>query len=348
MFRHGQKELGVALFLVVILAVFPLTVLGQAHSVQRAANRHANASLKGATVALVRELCVGDFFTQWLAGAQAEARATGIHLVTSCASGGEARMASNMQSAITQHVKGIVIDHGRTQTMEPVIESALKAGIPVVTFDLASSDPRVVSIDQNDLSLGLKISDAMLNMMNGNATVGYVYASGFLPLDKRNAEWAAIKKFFPDMKQVATWGTVSSSTIGDVQNETVAALQAHSSMNAILAPYDAFAQGATNGVKQLHRNVKVFGADISTADIRAMTASGSPWVATAATNPADVGRTAMDAIGYKILNKPIITYIEIEPRVITQQYLRSHHIKTMQQLNKALPSFANSHTLRRP
>lgn len=294
------------------------------------------------TVALVRQLCVGDFFTQWLSGAQSEAHDLGIKLVTYCANGNDAQMVADMQTAITLKVKAIIVDHGLAATMDPVIEQALQHHISVVTFDLESSDPRVTTIDQNDLELGLTITDAMMDIMNGKANVGYVYVAGFLPLDKRNAEWVDIQHFFPDVKQVATWGTVSSSTIASVQNETVAALQAHSNMNAILAPYDAFAQGATNGVLQLHRHVKVFGADISTADIQTMVKAGSPWVATAATDPTDVGRTAVRAAALRVLGRYVPTYVEVAPTLVTQAFLRSHHIQDMAELLKAMPAFGNS------
>ncbi|MCL6596890.1 MAG: sugar ABC transporter substrate-binding protein [Firmicutes bacterium] len=309
----------------------------------QAASRPPWPGGKAPTIALVRQLCVGDFFTQWLAGAQAEAKALGVKLNTYCANGNNAQMVADMQTAISLHVKAIIADHGLAQTMDPVIEQALNHGIHVVTFDLSSPDPRVVTIDQNDLMLGLEISDAMMNTMNGHANVGYVYVAGFLPLDKRNSEWKAIQQFFPGMKQVATWGTVSTSTIADVQNETVAALQAHPNINAILAPYDAFAQGAVNGILQLHRkNVKVFGADISTADIQTMVKPGSPWVATCATDPADVGRTAVRAAALRILGQYVPTYVEIDPTLITQQFLRAHHVTTMAQLLRVLPSFGNT------
>lgn len=304
---------------------------------------------KAPTIALVRQLCVGDFFTQWLAGAQAEARALGTHLVTYCANGDNAQMTADMQTAITNKVNAIIVDHGLAPTMDPVIEQALRHHIRVVTFDLESSDRRVVTVDQNDLRLGLDIVDEMMNVMNGKADVGYVYVAGFLPLDKRNAEWKAVQQFFPDMKQVATWGTVSSSTIAAVQNETVAALEAHPDINAILAPYDAFAQGATNGVLQLHRkNVKVFGADISTADIQTMAKPGSPWVATCATDPADVGRTAVRAAALRILGQFVPSYVEVQPTLITQDFLRSHHVRTMAQLLKVMPTFGNTGMLQTP
>ena len=315
----------------------------------QAASRPAWPGGKQPTVALVRELCVGDFFTQWLAGAQTEAKDLGMKLTSYCANGDEAQMAADMQTAITLHANAIIVDHGRTQTMEPVIEQALKQHINVITFDLESSAPQVITIDQNDLKLGLDIADEMMNEMDGKAKVGYVYAAGFLPLDKRNAEWKDTQKFFPGMQQIATWGTVSTSTIAAVQNETVTALQAHPNMTAILAPYDAFAQGATNGVLQLHRTgVKVFGSDISTADIQTMVKSGSPWVATAATDPADVGRTAVRAAALRILGQYVPTYVEVEPTVITQDFLRSHHITTMAGLLKAMPAFGNSGMLRQP
>lgn len=322
--------------------VLAVSLLGPAPAGQA---RPARTSL---TIALVRQLCTGDFFAQWLTGAQAEASALHISLNTSCASGNDAQMVSNGRTAITQGVQGIIFDHGLAQPMAPVVAQALRSNIPVVTFDLETTDTRVTTIDQNDLQLGLQITDAMIADVNGKANVGLAHVGGFLPLDKRKSQWDTVQRFFPGMHQVATWGTVSAATVAAVQNQTVAALTAHPEMSAILAPYDAFALGATNAVAQAHRSVRIYGADISTADIQVMTRPGSPWVATSATDPATVGATAVRAIALKALHRTVPTYVEVNPALVTQSFLRSHHIRNMEDLRRVLPAFAAGDTLPRP
>ena len=68
-------------------------------------------------------------------------------------------------------------------------------------------------------------------------------------------------------------------------------MQANRNINAYFAPYDEFAKGVVIALRELNMSdkVKVYSADISTVDIRQMTQDGSPWAATAATNPAAIG-----------------------------------------------------------
>ncbi len=300
------------------------------------------------TVALVRQLCTGDFFSQWLNGAQTEAKAIGAKLVTYCANGDDAKMASDMQIAITQKVDGIIIDHGRDATMAPLVEQATKAGIKVVTFDLSTTDPAVVQIAQNDFLIGLDVTMKMFSDLNGAGEVGLVYVGGFDPLDKRKAVFDAVRKFYPNVKLDGTWGTVSSNTVGEVESQTSAALLAHPGIKAILAPYDAFALGALNAVKRQGKDVQVYGCDISTADIQAMIAPDSHWVATAATNPANIGRVAVRASARLIAGENLPRYVLIEPTLVTRDFLIANKVTNMADLTKQMPAFANTSQLMTP
>ena len=49
----------------------------------------------------------------------------------------------------------------------------------------------------------------------------------------------------------------------------------------------------------LEDQVRVYGADISNADIAVITAEGSPWVATTATDPSNVGAVAVRAAAFR-------------------------------------------------
>ena len=54
-----------------------------------------------------------------------------------------------------------------------------------------------------------------------------------------------------------------------------------------------------------------------------MTKDGSPWVATIATDPANVGRVAVRAAALKVNGDPIDRDVLIKPSVITQEFLKS-------------------------
>ncbi len=298
------------------------------------------AKLAGGTVkiALVRQLSQGDFFEQWLSGAQAEAKALHINLEVLSGNGDNAQQATYLQQAINEKVNAIIVDHGFAQTMQPVVARAAAGHIPLVAFDLQPGVAADPVIDQDDPVVADEALSVLKQDSGGKAQVIYAYVAGYRPLDLRNGAWVAFKKANPGIKQVAQIGVVNSSTVPQVADQAKAALEAHPGVTAIFAPYDAFAQGATLAVDELglQKKVKIYGGDISTADIGTMTAATSPWVVTAATDPADVGRVAVRAAALLVLGDKVPLDIVVPPQQITQQFLLSNKIVNMAELRTGI------------
>jgi simple sugar transport system substrate-binding protein len=293
---------------------------------------------KPVKIALVRQLASGDFFQQWLLGANQQAKALNIQLQISDARNNNDQQATDLQRAIDQKPAAIIVDHGLASTVNPLIDKAVAAGIPVVAFDVETKNPKVVSIQQSDVDAGKRISEELVKGIGGKGDVGYVYVAGFAPLDRRNRGWNEVKKANPGIKQVAHFGKVSDSTASDTQEQANAAITANPDLKAVLAPYDEFAKGVVLALGQANKkDVKVYGADISTPDIAVITKAGSPWVATIATDPANVGRVAVRAAALKVNGDPVDREVLIQPSVITQKFLRENKIKTLEQLRAKLP-----------
>jgi simple sugar transport system substrate-binding protein len=301
-------------------------------------------------IALVRQLGSGDYFEQWLTGAQEQADALGIDLRVSDARGDDAAQATNLDTAINQGVAGIILDHGQTETLKPGIDRALAAGIPVVAFDVNADNPKVPQIEQSDAVLAQRTLESLVKDTGGKATIGYVYVAGFAPLDRRDEVFQDILTKNPGLKLAATWGKVSDSTAADVQGQTAAALTANPDITAIFAPFDEFAKGAVLAIEAagLQDKVKVYGADISTADIGVMTAKDSPWTATAAADPANVGRVAVRAVALQVAGERVDAQISVEPALITRDFLVQHAITTMEQLRDQLPELTTPNLVNAP
>ena len=293
---------------------------------------------KPVKIALVRQLASGDFFQQWLLGATEQAKALNIKLQISDARNNNDQQATDLQRAIDQKPAAIIVDHGLATTVNPLIDKAVAAGIPVVAFDVETKNPKVVSIQQSDVDAGKRISEELVKGIGGKGDVGYVYVAGFAPLDRRNRGWNEVKKANPGVKQVAHFGKVSDSTASDTQEQANAAITANPDLKAVLAPYDEFAKGVVLALGQANKTgVKVYGADISTPDIAVITKADSPWVATIATDPANVGRVAVRAAALKVNGDPVDREVLITPSVITQKFLRDNKIKTLEELRAKLP-----------
>lgn len=294
------------------------------------------------SIALVRQLGSGDYFEQWLAGAQAEADRLGVDLSVYNADGDDAQQALDLESAVNEGVDAIAVDHGFAETVQEGISAALDADIPVVAFDVDPGDDRAVTVSQSDHVLAQSVLDQLVDDTAGEADVLYVYVAGFAPLDRRNEVWEEVQAENPGLNQVAQIGVVNANTASEVADQAKAALQANPGVTAIFAPYDEFAKGATLAVQELglEDTVKVYGADISTADIEVITAENSPWVATAATDPANVGAVTIRAAFLAATGGDLEPAIEIPPTLITREALLEAGVTTIQELTEAFPELS--------
>lgn len=303
----------------------------------------------GVRISVICLLSAGDYFEQWRAGAREEAKRLGVQLDIACGDNNNDKQALNLQQAVDNKADAIIVDHGFPQTIQPPIKKAVAAGIPVVAFDVDPGTPQATALDQDDHQIAGQSLSALKRDTGGKAKAIYVYVAGFAPLDRRNETWQQFKKDNPGISEVAKIGVVNSSTPASVADQAKAALRAHPDVTAIFAPFDDFAKGATLAVNELglQKKVKIYGADISTADISVMTAANSPWVATSTTDPSNVGRVAVRAAALRIAGKQVPA-LHVPPTLITAQQLRDRKITNVQQLIGAFPSLATPTIARVP
>ncbi|MGI3203490.1 substrate-binding domain-containing protein [Streptomyces sp. GLT-R25] len=290
-------------------------------------------------VALVRQSGAGDYFEQWGNGAKAQAKALGIDVTVYDAQADNAKQATDLSSAINSGAKAIIVDHGFPATIQPEIDKAVKKGIKVVVYDVETTNKSVISTKQDDASMAKAVLDVMGDQLGKDAKVGYVNVAGYAALDKRDSVWKKTADA-NGWKQEFKVGKVTDSTATDNVPLVSAALTQHSDVAGVFAPYDELAKGTVLAVqnKKLQDKVKVFGADVSNADIQNMTAKDSPWVATAGTDPSAVGAAVVRTTALELAGQLNKSSVEFPAVAITQDFLKSKGIENMDQLRKALPA----------
>lgn len=295
-------------------------------------------------IALVRYLDTGDFFAAYLSGVQAQAKALGVDLRIFDSRQDAALQSDMVDQAIALGVNGIIVQHGLTQAMEPAVKRAVAAGIKVVAFDVNVNNPAVPQVDQSDRDLARLAIEQMIKDNGTSFKAGYVYVPGIAPLDRRNETWVAFKKKYPGIDQVAEFGTLENPIPNSVANQARSVLQAHPDITVMFAPYDAFAKGVKIAVDEagMNKQIKIYSADISTADIAAMREPNSAWAATAATNPAVVGEVCVRALAMLLAGENPGHSVLVQPTLVTQKMLRTLDIKNMKELEAKLPQFARS------
>ena len=321
------------------LGVLGVTALG---STARAVSLPAPFDKPGRVrIALVRYLSTGDFFKSYLAGAKAQAEALGVELQVFDSRQDAKRQADMVDQAISLRIDGIVIQHGPTEPLKAVAQRAVDAGIKVVAFDVNVENDKIPQIEQSDRELARLVLEQAIRDNGENFKAGYVYVAGIAPFDRRNEAWKAFKAKYPGIQEVATIGTMDNPVAGLVAAQASSVLAAHSDITVMFAPYDEFARGVKMAVDEakMSSRIKIYSADISTPDIVAMREPGSCWVATAATNPAVVGRVSVRALAMLLAGEDPGRNIIVPPTLITQAQLRDADIQDMQSLSAKLPQF---------
>ncbi len=298
----------------------------------------------GVRMALVRYLSVGDFYQAYQAGAEAQARALGVDLRVFPGRQDAAEEREQVEQAINLGVQAIVIDHGLPESLKDVTQQAVDAGIKVVAFDVNLDNPKIPQVEQSDHALATQALEQVVKE-NGTAfQAGYVYVAGFAPLDRRNEVWTGFKARNPGVVEKARFGSVSDTTAATIDDQAKASLRANPGISVVFAPYDEFARGVKLAVNELGLagKVRVYSADISSADIGEITEPGSPWVATVATNPAVVGQVSIRAAALAVAGQDPGHQVTVQPVLLTQGALREAGVRTVDDLNAKLPAFARS------
>jgi simple sugar transport system substrate-binding protein len=298
----------------------------------------------GVKVALVSLISQGDFFQAYQVGAQRQARALGIDLRLFPGRGDPAAERDAIQQAINLGVKGLVIDHGMPDTLKDIAAQAVAAGIKVVAFDVNLDNPKIPQVEQSDHDLAELVLGQALKDNSDSFKAGLIYVAGFAPLDRRHAVWQEIKATHPGIQEVAHWGTAQSPVATAIADQSAAAFRAHPEISVVFAPWDEFARGAKLAVDEnkLNGKIRIYSADISTPDITAMRDPGSAWTASAATNPAVVGAVSVRAVALLLAGQDPGHEILVQPALVTQDLLLKEDIKTVGDLEKKVPAFAES------
>lgn len=289
-------------------------------------------------VALVRQSGIGDYFEQWGSGATAQLKAAGATVQTYDARNNNDKQATDFNTAIASKPDVIIVDHGLKDTIDPKVDAAIAAGIPVVVYDVAISNQKAVYLSQDDASIANKILGYMKQENPDGGKIAYVNVSGIAPLDSRDVVYQQFLKDNSNFTQSVAFGKYSESVAADTASEGAAALKSAPDTTLAFAAYDELAKGTLIALRQNNMpNVKIYGVDVSTADIQLMTEPNSKWRATAATDPANVGAIVARAAIAEGDGIDLPYKITIPAALITQDLLKEQKVTDMDGLRKALP-----------
>ncbi|MDH1013053.1 substrate-binding domain-containing protein [Pseudomonas nicosulfuronedens] len=298
----------------------------------------------GVQIALVGYLFSGDFPEAYLRGVEKQADALDVKLRVFDARQQAATQREMLEQAIDLGVDGIIVQLGLAETLKDSIDKALAKGIKVVTFDVDVNDPRITRVEQDHRELA-RLALKQVLQDNGNAfEAGYVYIDGFTPMERRDEIWRQVKAENPGIVEKARFGTLNAPIANSVADQASAVLRANPGISVFFAPFDEFAKGVKIAVDEagLGKQVKIYSADISTADIQIMKEEGSAWSATAAVNPEVAGAISVRSLALRIAGENPGEQVLVPPTLITRQQLLDLDVKNVRDLARKVPAFGEA------
>ena len=251
-----------------------------------------------------------------------EAKGDAIITLDGCLDG--VRQNEEIYYLIDQDVDLLIVNPVDATMIEPALQAAKEADIPVVLVDSTINDP--------DLYDCLVISD---NYEAGSSCAKYLKTQ----LDRANililehvqviSAQLRISGFVDYLQNDPDYNVVDSL---DCQGQTDLAysltseyLETNPDVDAIMVLNDTGALGALAAVEQIGLSIQVYGVDGS-PEIKKLMATNPNIVATASQSPKQLGQQAI-ANGYKlILSEPVAKTIMLETSLVTKDNVASSNM----------------------
>ncbi|WP_396128746.1 sugar ABC transporter substrate-binding protein [Exiguobacterium mexicanum] len=305
----------------------------------------SNATLpKDIDVALIMQMSIGTFSSQYINGVTEQVESFGGNVKVYNADNDLSKMASYVDTATTQGVDVILIDHGRADALKEPVQRALDKGIKVVAFDNDLTNEGVTVIDQDDYSLAWRSLKALAEDLDGEGNIVTIWVGGFTPMERRHTIYDAFLKRYPGITEVAKFGSATNNTALDTQSQMEAILKKYpeGEIDAVFAMWDEFAKGASRAIKQAGRDeIAVYGIDLSDEDLQLMQEDGSPWKVTAATDPAEIGRIQVRYAYQKLAGEETPSIHSVDPYLVDRDVLPDEKV-TMDDLGQYVPNWGAS------
>lgn len=347
--RNGVKKV----FLTAVAAALLLTGCGGGETktasgpVEGVPDRFAKG--EEVKIKVIRKIGGDDHTAQYLAGAKAEGEALGFKVDVFTANGDTAKFHDAINQALQQDYDGFLISHGDDAATVEDVKKLAEKGKSVVTFD---SNPDISQVEgvtltsQDDEALAKLALDQLVKEQNGEANIVYLWVDGFPPMVRRNKVYEETLKANPGIKEVERFGVAAADTSVQTQNAVAAMLNKHpkGEIDAIFATWDAFAIGAARAIKEAGRDeIKIYGIDVSNADLQEIQGEGSSWKYTAAVDPKLIGAVNMRILAKKLAGEETPATYDLEAALISQEKLQESKEKVnMVNLADIIPGWGQS------
>jgi simple sugar transport system substrate-binding protein len=273
------------------------------------------------TIAVVNEFVDTEWGKQFMTGVLQQTIATNTRLISTDANFDIDQMASNLEDIIDQAPDAIIIRLGDSEKLRPGIEKALSRKIKVLTvdndLDIEGLTCRITTDEHIAAYKALKL---LADDIDHCGKVAALAVQEIVPQNRRK------KLFYDTLSNHSRIELIPSFVKRDEDMNLVgyqamnALLNNHPDLKAIWVTWDECARGVIRALKDRERSdIGVYSFDfLSKEDLALMRDPKSPWRATVAINPTDVGRETVQLAIQAVSNMTIKAYYTMPMKLIKQ------------------------------
>jgi len=269
------------------------------------------------TVGLSISTMDNPFFVALRDGAQAEAKAAGINLITVDAQNDAAKQIAGVEDLIQKKVRVILLNPTDSDAVANVVKEATAAGIKVISLDRAVNGAEVSAhIASDNVAGGKMAGEFLLKRLGGKGNLVELEGiPGSSAARERGEGFDSVIAGKPGVKLVAKQPANFDRAQGLTVMENI--LQGNKDIQGVFAQNDEMALGAQRAIEEAGlKNVVIVGFD-ATADAVAAVKAGK-LAATVQQKPELIGKMGVDTAKLLIEGKPVDRNIPVPLALVTQ------------------------------
>lgn len=257
------------------------------------------------------------FYIELANAMKAEAKKDHVALSISIANQDLNKQLSDVEDFITRKVDAIIISPVDSKGVQAAIIKAEKAGIPVITVDVAAEGvPVVAHVATDNYAGGVMAGKLMGQLLNGKGKVGIIDYPALQSVVARVDGFKEGLAATPDVKIVSIQtGITRAEALTVAQNM----LQAHPDLDGLFGFGDDAALAAVIAAKSARNDtIKIIGFD-GMPEARDAVDAEKTFVAVIRQFPDQMGTKAIDAAVDHLNGKPVDKLIPVAPGVYAKK-----------------------------
>jgi ribose transport system substrate-binding protein len=277
---------------------------------------HAAAN-PGTTIGLSISTLNNPFFVSLRDGAQAEAAAQGLQLITVDAQNDAAKQIASVEDLIQKRVPVILLNPTDSDAVANVVREANAAGVKVISLDRAVNGAEVSSHIASDNVAGGRLAGEFLLQKIGNKgnVAELMGIPGSSAARERGEGFESALKEHPDVKLVSAQPADFDRAKGLSVMENI--LQGNHNIQGVFAQNDEMALGAEKALEETGlKNVAIVGFDATPDGVAAVKAG--KLTGTVQQKPELIGKLGVDAAKQLIEGKTVEKNIPVPVAVLSQ------------------------------